>query len=542
MTITAAHVASVNDAIRRARSTIAALESVQAPAAPPTTGPIAQAPAYAPSHSPVQPGPTNLVPRVVRTWQLGMPMRPEGDRAAQSKAFRLASLYHACVQEWMDAIGQAPFVVTLNGVVVGEEESDLDSEAPTDPLARLLLQPNPEMSPTEWRQQWLGDLCTYGQHFTRKVRSAAGMVVQLHPLRADLVEVVPMRGGLGVRYFYGPEARSLIRRAHTSDGFGRLPAQRRASRREIIQRGWEEIQPRNMIHFKFWNPDCQWTGLSPAVTLHRENVLDDASIGYLVGMNRNGGIPGAILTTEQELEPEDRETLGREFMERYGWRSGTMDGTGVGRPAVLDRGVSAAAFGLDPSRMDTSGTTRVSESRTCAVLKTPMELVGAATSGDSSNAYKHYTEVSNGWWFRRVIPRGRWVRDELGQQLINYAPEGNQALRDFAPGYRLSYDISRVPALSAAWSAMTADATLAWHAGGITLNEYRQGMGKRPLPPGHPRGEMYADELGLIPGQVSAEPREDAPAVQAAINRALASATARVVGDGGGNGHAIARQ
>ncbi len=430
------------------------------------------------------------VPKVIRTWEINNPKLADGDVVNQGNSYRLASLYHACVAERACAVGQAPFAVTLT---IGSGTSrETRSVGEDDRLLHLLQNPNPEMTSTSWRRQIESDLWTFGRHHTRKMRSPAGLVVELHPLRADLCEVVPLDFGTRTGFVYGPEANRTVRRGEQSEA--------PASQEEIVRRGWEFIPSEDMIYLKRWNPADQWTGLSPAVTLFHEGLLDKDSILYLASMFRNGGIPSAILSLNEEVDEEEAKRYQARMREMYGYRDGTIGGAGYGEWAVLGGGAKVEQFGLDPSSMDVRGVARVAESRVCAVMQVPTLLVGAASGGEQSNAYGHLKETRYSWWFEHMIPELSFIEEELTLQLA----------RDFnQPGraYRVMFDRSRVPAIQGARSQQVRDSLQEFRNLLVTRDHHLTQTGREPVD-GRP---VYADELGVLGYVATAAPAPGSP-------------------------------
>jgi len=391
-----------------------------------------------------------MLPGIIRAWEAGRPFPTDGDRRAQADSYRLSSLIHSCVSERASAVAQATMVVEKDGQVMSPKD-DLLAEMMATPYPAL-DQPGQGLTHSGFLKRVEGNVWTFGEAIAFKRRSAANVMRQIVPMRPDMTEMLIRDDGSIDKYMYGPDVNTA-----------------------------KPLDPKNIIHIKRHNPLNDYRGLAPSVTLGREGRLDSDSILYLVEIFGNGGIPSAYLSLIEDVDDPTATRYQKRFKEKYGRRWGHVGGTGYGELAVFGHSGKLEKFGLDPSNMDLTNVFRVAESRICAVHQTPALLVGASVGAEHSAAYGHLRETRWSWWFEHVIAELIWLAEELTLQVAS----------EFGPQYRIRADISRVPALEGARSAVWGDAGKAFDRSLLSRNQALEKMGYPPadeLP-------VYADEL-----------------------------------------------
>jgi len=341
-----------------------------------------------------------VIARVVRVWETSRPKAPPSDPTTLAKdGYERLPIVHACIREIATSAAEPELVAERNGEPV----------ASTDLLAELVAQPNRELTPYAFTERVVTDLYgIYGNAVIHKLRSKAGIVRELWPLRMDRLELDLNADGSIKFYNYG-EA-------------GTKPF---------------EIPPEDIIHFKLYHPRDDYWGLSPLTVLALEGDLDHAAMSYLHDYFANGALPSAILTSAQELSEEQATVIREQWHARHGPQNGRAR-TGTHYDiAVLGKGTEFEPISGDPSKLELDSVLSETEARVCSVFGVPAMLVGVRVGLEQTSAYGTAREARRSFWHETLRPL--YARLSQGLTLC-LAP-------DFGPGYKLRYDLSKVDAL-----------------------------------------------------------------------------------------------
>ena len=217
---------------------------------------------------------------------------------------------------------------------------------PTHPLAQLLAQPNPWLTPWE-----LWYLTTVYLELTGNCYWYAAPVYaggsRLHAPGELWVVPTPW-----VRII--PDARDFI------------------AAYEIIAPGSpaQRFRPDEIIHLKYPNPLDPHVGLSPlqanALTIDVNSELQRSRYhSFLAGQR-----PGIVLRTEQTLSEPTIRRLEEKIAARFGGRENWQ------RPLVLEQGLTASPWTLSPAEMDYLNSARLTREEILAIYRVPGPIAG----------------------------------------------------------------------------------------------------------------------------------------------------------------------
>jgi HK97 family phage portal protein len=365
------------------------------------------------------------------TWERSKPVYPAA-RFAQNvtSGYRKNELIYACVAIKADAAAQPLLRV---------HDRQSGDELPEHPLRRLIEQPNPYMTEFDFFAATMVYLDLAGRSYWEKVRSRAGRVVQLWPLRPDWVAPISSPQAFIAGYEY------------------RVP-------------GIETpitLPPGDVLDFRVFDPLNLYQGLAPVQVAARVGDVDNATTDMIKLFLEKGGMPPGLLTTKQKLVDAEVAGIRRRWRERYGGYEKWTE------PAVLDSDATYQRTGLTFQEMGFDVLDARSEARICMVLRVPPILVGAKVGLDRST-FSNYAEARKALWQDTLMPQYRRLRDECQSDLAT----------EFGDDLNLRWDVSGVPALQEDQSTLWERALKAFAAGGITRNEYRDMLGQETTPSG----------------------------------------------------------
>lgn len=271
------------------------------------------------------------VGRLVMPFHHGTPLWPKDDfRDLAEGGYRKNELVFACINEIATSAPEAPLRVyqTEDDEVLGQH-----------PVRELIARPNPFMSEFELWELTIIHLYLDGNAYWEKVRSNAGRVVELWPLRPDRMRIVP--GDDWIQgYIY------------------------RVNGREF------PLEPQDVIHFKLPNPLNDYLGMPPLVASLRAVATDNEMTDFAKVMLQNGALPGVVVTTQEAIDQATVDRLSERWKQKFGGRK-------RGEPAFLQSGMEVEKIGLDMQELAFTDLRHISETRICMALGVPPILVGA---------------------------------------------------------------------------------------------------------------------------------------------------------------------
>ncbi len=170
-------------------------------------------------------------------------------------------------------------------------------------------------------------------------------------------------------------------------------------------------------------------------------------------------------------------------------------------PAVLDENTSYDKIGANPDELASQHLNERAEARICAPFGVPPLLAGALVGLKHQNNRASARAANADFWENKLSPMYKRLRIHLTWTLFKEF-EGEDRIR--AGLSRLNWDMSQVLALQEDMESKRKDARENLKAGGITLDQFLEKIGEKPLD--GDRGKVYyipnnlkvvrADELG----------------------------------------------
>lgn len=342
-------------------------------------------------------------------------------------------------------------------------------------LLSVLDRPNPFMDSFEFWATVILHRSIAGNAYGLKVRSQSGRVVEIWLLRPDRVSIVPSAQNFIERYEYNIGDREPIR----------LPVE-------------------DVIHWKTRNPLNDFFGMPPLAAIAGNVDLDNYSRDFVKTYFEKAGVPSAILTTKQRMNPDLRKEIGERFSREHGGRDGWMgllviDGAESSYTPMTQ---SLGAQGLVLPELN-----EISESRISMAFGVPMSLIGTL-AGAGNSSYGNKKSERESFWNETLKPLYRELVGPLNRVLVP----------DFPGVQQVTFDLSTVGALLPDQDALWARVGKALTEGLVGHKESRRLIG---LPEDAPDDVFYiptnlaqtpAAEVGEAPEPAALPPAPE-PAV-----------------------------
>ena len=292
------------------------------------------------------------------------------------------------------------------------DDADVLIKVPGHPATELLAHPNPVMIGEDFSNYEITALQVDGNGYIWKQRSIGGEIIALWPLMPDLVtprgddRATDMADQWIDHYEYRPVGQQI------------------------------KIERDDMVHLRDgFDPDNPRLGQSKLKGVLREILGDELAGQFAVGLLRNMGVPGVVLTPRSKEEGPSREDA--EGMEEV-WKD-RFTGDNRGGAYVIHGGaMDVKVVGFSPEQMNFRDLARLPEERISGVLGVPAILAGLgaglerAIESNLQGLREHYTEttlvpawrVSGSRWTAALMPdidpgSGRVIaRDLMGVRAL----------------------------------------------------------------------------------------------------------------------------
>lgn len=359
-------------------------------------------------------------------------------------AYRKCSTAYACVTLLADAVAESPLRVYQT--VDGELE-----EQPDHRCRVLLANPNPYMSEAEFISLLVMTQGMFGYGLVEKVRSGAGLPVELWPLRPDWLRREPN----GWMY--------------------RIPA-----------RDAQHIEDEDLIIVPYRHDERQQSlGISPLQIIAREVGVDVALTDLLKVFIDAGGIPPWVVELDGDMNFDQAaaDTFREKWRQRYG---GSQAYQNIG---ILNPGMKLTKVGDSIADMAWPDLRGLTEMKIAQAFRVPIDLIQARDSMNSGSLTT--TEMTGAMAFLQ----------NHGAQPLRMRIDGaftRGLLVEFTGGdstFSLEFDTSRILALQEDEDAKHERWRENWNAGLAMLNEARQAVGLHDL--GNP-GAVFKQQFTTI--------------------------------------------
>lgn len=398
------------------------------------------------------------------TYGLFVPMFLEGMPIYSDRKYRTYvregyaqnELIFACIEKTANTASQCKLEVRRKGDDDPIEDHD---------LRKLLDRPNPWMSEFDFWAMTLINMKLAGAAYWWKRRSRAGLVVELWPMRPDLIAPVPGRQQFIDEWEYSPEGGAPFR-----------------------------LRTEDVLAFRKVDPLDPYKVISPMRVLGKSGDVDQAITDYLAKFFQKGANPAGVLKSKVKLSALAITDLLNAFEKRYG---------GAGnwhKPLVLDSDAEYQRTGLTFQEMEFSDLDARTESRICMVLDVPPIIVGTRFGLERSTD-TNFKNSQKAWWDNSLIPLYKFLSDVIDAQL---APE-------FGDDVDTEWNFGDVPALKESVNELWTRVNQAVEGGYLTVNEARSELGFEEI--GEP-GDVFLRWLAAAAVPTDAAPPPPLQALQ----------------------------
>ena len=376
----------------------------------------------------------------VSTWKEGRSLSSTFDfTSAAREGYMSNEVVYAVISDIAESAGE-PTLRVYDG----------DQELENHAARQLIVKPNPAMTEFELWELTLVYLCLAGNAFFQKVRSRAGIPVQLWPITPGRMRPVPDR------------VKFIREWRYRLDDGSEIP-----------------IDPRDIVHFKYPHPLNPYMGLAPMAVAARAVDRDNDATDFIGSFFNNAAVPQGLLKMKRQVEEGEADRVRALWRARYGGRRGWYD------VAVLDADTEYQRLGLTQQEMGMPDLTDLTETRICMIFKWPAILIGAL-AGLKRATYENIKTARRIAWEDTLSPIYRRFRARMNMHLAE----------DF--GWKATmepfrWDFSQVLALQEDANARAERGRQGFLAGGMTRNEYRAILGLDP----DPAGDVYVVSLGV---------------------------------------------
>lgn len=309
-------------------------------------------------------------------------------------------------------------------------------DARDSPLQELLDSPSNDVDQVDFIEQWATNLVVTGSGFVAIVRADGGskkrLPEQLMALRSSRVEIMPGRDGEWIE--------SIRHRNHARE----------------VDIPWQDV-----IYVRRLHPMNDYWGLSQ-ITALKESIDSDASVAaYNAAMARRHGIPGVILSSEQQVNRATARRIEREWDARHGRADQ------AGKAIVVDRGLKPSSPQFSPKDMEWAEMARIAKRRIFAAFGVPPAL---------GFDFDEASELANAASQRRVFYENTMkpLARKFAAALTRFAQQ------NYGPEWGVRHAWESVDALREDDAATRKSVRSDYVAGLITLNEARQELDYDP--------------------------------------------------------------
>lgn len=286
-------------------------------------------------------------------------------------------IYHTSpwVYVAINRIAEAAALAPLNVFAL---EGEARIAVANHPLEQLLNCPNPFMSRFELFEQTIGMLELMGNAYWFLTGNAAGEPIEIWPLRADRVRIIPDEKQYIAGYVYELDGQHM------------------------------PMSPVEVVHFKRWHPANDYYGLS-AIEAARIAIDSD---NKMARWNQNtfgkdNGVPAGIVNIQEFVSDADFERIKREWRQSYG---------GPQRKTAFLRGGSIEwhNIGLSHTDMDFLKGREANRDEILNIFGVPIGLI-------SENATEANAKVAERVFIERTLwPKLVRISQKITQELLPF--------------------------------------------------------------------------------------------------------------------------
>jgi HK97 family phage portal protein len=375
------------------------------------------------------------------------------DKDSAFTAYRAHELVYACINKISDVMNDAEIIVeekSANGEWKKKEGHLLTS---------LFRRPNRNQTGRDLRRLLVQSEQSIGRFYAVMNRSAAQLPVELSVLNPNRVRTV-----------FDRNKEQITEYEYT----------RKDGRRVLIK-------PEDMLIRR--RPDLldQFYGFAPLEAALKSINSDLGFTDYVDAFFESDGTPSGILKIlNSTVSDTKKEALQANWKRNYS--RGGKNQKGV---AVLDQNADFQKIGSNLNELASDELSGRFESRICAVFGVPPNLVGAYVGLLHVTANATAKAELRNFWENKISGELAALREWMTWFLL---PEFEPIERVQAEQVRVNFDIGQVAFLQEDLKDIHQRARENFKSGGITLNEFREAIGKKP----DPEGDYYLQPLNLL--------------------------------------------
>lgn len=287
-----------------------------------------------------------------------------------------------------------------------------------------------------------------GCAFLEKLRDRRGRITGLAPIRPDrmTLHVTPE---LGLSHYVFSNGTSEVR-----------------------------LEKEDILWIPFISPRSPYESFSPLWALARTVNSDNSAKSHSENTLANGGRPGSLITTDQEMDPEHASMMAKAW-------DNAFKGKNNGTTGVLWGGAKYETLGYSMKDLDFTALREVDEAKVLSTLRIPLAVYGSIT-GSKSSTYNNVLEAKKQFWEQCIIP--------LQTNLLDVLNDDEELSLDG----EIIFDRSQIKALQEDQAEIATRAkTLYQYPGIITLNEAREMIGLEAVEGGDELNQPQSLGFGL---------------------------------------------
>lgn len=246
----------------------------------------------------------------------------------------------------------------------------------------------------------------------------------------------------------------------------------------IPGRSPELIKKADMVHIKRGvNVDNPRVGTGVWDGVLQELYGHDAVNRFSAAILKNMGKVGYFLSPKDKQSGGPTETQARAMEEQFALKT---TGENANRPMVSTGAMDVTRIGFSPEEMDLSELDKAPQAAIAGVTGIPAIVLQFPIGLEHGHYGAAYEQARQQGYENVIIPIQNHISEDLTWQVL---PE-----LDKSKGARLGFDISKVRVLQEDRDALYKRESDALRAGGITINQFLQSLGKEDL---GKDGEIY---------------------------------------------------
>lgn len=379
-----------------------------------------------------------------------------------------------------DTVYKCVKYITQNGAAIPPKlytDRSMSKEIKSHPLLDKLDAPNSDDSGVDFREAILGYFLLAGNSYQLALRKGVkGAPDEIWTLQPNRVEIIgaKTRGIVGYKFLDYPDEKN-------------------------------PIDPANIAHMKFWNPDNPVYGMSPlqvgAIMVDQQTAARKWNLGLLQNWAR---LPGAW-TTSTILGQNARQKLEARLNEKF------AGARGAGKFPLLDGGFQWTQIGANPTEMDWLQSIIYNAGNLANLYDIPPQLIGDT----SSSTYNNIQEAKAASYTEAIFPLLDKLYAKWNKWLLPMYPDLKNAY--------LYYDKTTVEVVQVViqqrLTASVQRGNTSYLQGVAMLDEAREMQGLPPLPNG--AGRVFRIGAVLVPADKIQEYAEQSLITPAAPPTAL---------------------